>query len=117
MAYVAKNAFVNCHTSVGMSIWIPEFVLFFVWIMWIVCGIRRKLRPTYLLYLTALFLVTYSSSWLISGGRYTLCALPGFMLTGEWLGRHERWKIPAVAVSAMLLALYLTGYMTGKQVM
>lgn len=117
MAYVAKNAFANCHTSVGMSIWIPEFVLFFVWIMWIVCGIRRKLRPTYLLYLTALFLVTYSSSWLISGGRYTLCALPGFMLTGEWLGRHERWKIPAVAVSAMLLALYLTGYMTGKQVM
>lgn len=117
ISYVAKNAFAKGYTSVGLSIWIPEFVLFFVWIGWIVCGIRRRMRPVYLLYLTALFFVTYSSSWLISGGRYTLCALPGFMLTGEWIGRHERWKVPAVAVSAMLMALYLAGYMTGKQVM
>lgn len=117
ISYVAKNAFAERYTSVGLSIWIPEFVLFFVWIGWIVCGICRKLRPMYLLYLTALFLVTFSSSWLISGGRYTLCALPGFMLTGEWISRHERWKVPAVAVSEMLMTLYLTGYMTRQQVM
>lgn len=117
ISYVARNAFAQGYTSVGLSIWIPELVLFFVWIVWLVCGIWRKLRPMHLFYLAALFLVTFSSSWLISGGRYTLCALPGFMLTGEWLGRHERWKIPAVAVSAMLMALYLAGYMTGKQVM
>ena len=71
----------------------------------------------YLLYMTALFFITFSSNWLISGGRYTLCALPGFMLAGEWMDRHERWKVPAVAVSAILMALYLAGYMTGKQVM
>lgn len=117
ISYVAKNAIADGYTSSGLSIWVPELVLFFVWLGWIIRGICRKLRPVYLLYLTALFLVTYSSSWLISGGRYTLCALPGFMLTGEWLGRHERWKTPAVAVSVMLMTLYLAGYMTGKQVM
>lgn len=117
ISYVAKKVFAEGYTSVGLSIWIPEFVLFFVWIGWIICGICRRMRPMYLLYLTALFFVTYSSSWLISGGRYTLCALPGFMLTGEWIGRHERWKAPAVALSAMGMVLYLAGYMTGKQVM
>lgn len=114
---VAKNAYTGRYDSVGMSIWIPELVLFFVWIGWLAYGIRRRLRVMYLLYMAALFLVTFSSSWLISGGRYTLCALPGFMLAGEWTDRHERWKVPAVAVSAMLMALYLAGYMTWKQVM
>lgn len=117
ISYVGKKALKEGGTSVGLSIWIPEFVLFFVWAGWIAYGIYRRLRPVYLSYLTALFLVTYSSSWLISGGRYTLCALPGFMLAGEWLGRHERWRIPAAAVSAMLMTLYLTGFLTGKQVM
>lgn len=117
ISYVGKRALTEGCTSVGMCIWIPEFALFFVWAGWIVYGICKKLRPVYLTYLAALFLVTYSSSWLISGGRYTLCALPGFMLMGEWLGKHERWKVPAVTVSAMLMALYLAGFMTGKQVM
>ena len=114
---VVKNAYTGRYSSVGMSIWIPELVLFFVWIGWLAYGIRRRLRPMYLLYMTALFFITFSSNWLISGGRYTLCALPGFMLAGEWMDRHERWKVPAVAVSAILMALYLAGYMTGKQVM
>lgn len=117
VAYVAENALTIGYTSVGFCIWIPELVLFFVWLVWLACGIWRKMRPMFLVYLAALFFVTFSSSWLISGGRYTLCALPGFMLTGEWLGRHERWKTPAVAISAMLMALYLAGYLTGKQVM
>lgn len=117
ISYVVKNAFTQGFTSSEMSIWIPEFVLFLIWIVWLIRGVCLKMRPTYLLYLAALFFVTFSASWLLSGGRYTLCALPGFMLMGEWLSRHERWKIPVVTVSAMLLALYLAGYMTGKQVM
>ncbi len=115
--YVAENAIAQRFTSVGLSIWIPELALFFVWLSWIAYGVFKRLRPVYLMYLAALFLVTFSSSWLISGGRYTLCALPGFMLTGEWLTRHERWKAPVAAASAMLMLLYLTGYLTGKQVM
>ncbi len=117
ISYVAENALTGICTSVGLSIWVPELVLFFVWLVWIAYGICRRLRPVYLTYLIVLFFVTFSSSWLISGGRYTLCALPGFMLTGEWLAKHERWKIPAAAISAMLMTLYLAGYMTGKQVM
>lgn len=117
VAYVAENALAQGYTSAGMSIWVPELALFFVWLAWLVYGIYRKLRPTYLAYLAVLFLITFSSSWLISGGRYTLCALPGFMLTGEWAGRHERWKLPFAAASAMFMALYLAGYMLGRQVM
>lgn len=117
ISYVAENAYNTRYNATGISLWIPELVLFFVWLGWLVYGIRRRLRPMYLLYMAALFFVTFSSSWLISGGRYTLCALPVFMLAGEWLDRHERWKIPAVTVSAMLMALYLVGYMTWKPVM
>lgn len=117
IGYVAKSALRDGYTSVGMSIWMPEFVLFFLWLLWIGYGVYRKLRPTFMGYLAVLFLITFSSSWLISGGRYTLCALPGFMLAGEWTDRHENWKMPLAAVSAMFMAVYLAGYLLNRQVM
>lgn len=48
----------------------------------------------YLAYLIAFCLLTYSSSWLISAGRYTLSALPLFLLEGDWLQRHENVNFP-----------------------
>lgn len=117
LSYLAEYAFGYGDISTRFAMWIPEFVLFFVWVSWIVYGIRRKIRPTFLVYLVLLWLLTYSSSWLLSAGRYTLCALPGFMLMGEWLSRHEKWKTPVVAVSSMLFMIYMTGFLMGKQIM
>lgn len=117
IGYLLEYGFGNGNLSLRFSIWLPELILFAVWIGWIVYGIKNRLPAAYMIYLIVLFLLTYSSTWLLSGGRYALCTLPGFMLMGEWLTRHEKWKTPVLIVSSMLFAVYLTGYLLGKQIM
>ncbi len=117
IGYVRDNAVGGWYTSTGMSLWVPELLLFAVYLIEIVYGVCRKIRPMYLVYLIAFFLLTYSSTWLISAGRYTLSALPLFMLGGEVLARRDRWKTPVLIASAMVMMIYMTGYYSWKQIM
>lgn len=115
--YIIQNAITGWYTSTGMCLWVPELVLFFVYIAGIIYGFHRKMRPMYLAYLIAFFLLTYSSSWLISAGRYTMSALPLFLLEGDWLQRHKKRKFPILLFSSMLMILYFVGYFSWKQIM
>lgn len=116
-AYIIKYAINDWHTSTGMSLWVPEAVLLFGYPAVIWYGMRKKLRPMYLVYLITFFLLTYSSTWLISGGRYTISAFPVFMLGGAWLAKHEKAKLPLTVISSMLFMIYLIGYYSWKQIM
>lgn len=49
--YIIQNAITDWYTSTGMCLWVPELVLFFVYIAGFVYGFRRKMRPMYLAYL------------------------------------------------------------------
>lgn len=104
-------------TSVGMSLWVPESLLFPAYLGVIAYGFRRKLRPMYMVYLIAFFLLTYSCTFLLSAGRYTLSNLPVFMLAGGWAARHEKARMPAVIFSAMLMMIYMIGFWEWKQIM
>lgn len=115
--YILQHTVTEWFTSTGMALWVPEFLLFFVYIGGITYGFRRHLRPMYLTYLIAFFLLTYSSSWLISAGRYTLSALPLFMLAGDWLNRHENRKLSILLFSSMLMMIYFIAYFSWKQIM
>lgn len=117
LSYLLRNAAKDWHSSSGMSIWVPEILLFAGYLTAIAYGIRRRLRPMYMVYLAAFFLLTYSSTWLLSAGRYTLSALPLFMLAGIWVTRHEKSKIPLIVLSSMMMAVYMTGYYSWKQIM
>lgn len=105
------------YTSSGMSLWVPQFSLFFVNIVVIIYGYIKKMRPTYLAYLIAFFLLTYSSTWVISGGRYTLSALPMFILGGQFVKEHPKAKLPLFMVSFGFMIIYMTGYYQWKQIM
>ena len=70
-----------------------------------------------MVYLIAFFLLTYSSTWLISAGRYTLSALPLFMLGGKYLTDHKRAGEILLAVSLMLMMVYMIGCYQWKQIM
>lgn len=107
----------NLHTSVGMCIWIPYMAVFLLWTLWIIYGIKEKMRSSYFFYMVALFFVTFSLSWPISSSRYTLCAVPGFMLTGRFLSKHGRLRIPVLVISSMLMTIYMAGFLSGKQIM
>ena len=116
-SYIKDNAVNGWNTSAGMSIWVPELVLFFVFIIGIIYGIRKRLRPMYLVYLLVFFLLTYSTSWLLSGGRYTLNALPLFMLEGKWLAEHKKASGAVLMLSGALMIVYQVGFYQWKQIM
>lgn len=115
--YLIRYVINDWHTSTGMSLWVPEMIIFLCYPAMILYGIRKKIRPMYSVYLIAFFLLTYSSTWLISGGRYTVSAFPVFMLGGEWLSKHEKAKIPLTVILSMLFMIYFIGYYSWKQIM
>ena len=115
--YSGAYAAAGWYQSTGMGLWVPQFILFFVLLAAILYGFRKKLRPTYLVYLTAYALVTYSSTWLISGGRYTLSTLPLFMLAGRFFTEHKNIKKVIIPFSFALMMVYLVGYYQWKQIM
>ena len=115
--YIKDNAIREWYTSTGMSLWMPQFVLFFVYLAGIAYGWMKKLRPMYMIYLILFYLMTYSSTWLISGGRYTLSALPLFMLGGKWLTEHRKTAPVILAISGAFMIIYLIGFYQWKQIM
>lgn len=115
--YVSENAMENWHTSLGVSMWIPETILFAVYLCAIIYGVLKKLKPVYLSYLIIWFIITYSSSWLISGGRYTICALPLFMLEGIWVTEKPKWKLPIWGISLSLMIIYYYGFFTERKIL
>ena len=102
--------------TVKACIWLPEFIAFFLAFLALYYG--RKRHPLkYTAYLFVYVMVNYSVTWLISGGRYMLCAFPMYMIAGEFVHRHPRLYPWLIAVSSMLMTVYLSGYFTWRQVM
>lgn len=65
-----------------LSVYIPEFVLFFLTIYVIYRCFRRN-RSSLSIYLLAYTVISYSADWVISGARYLCLAIPLFILTAE----------------------------------
>lgn len=102
--------------SMKMSVWLPE--VFIVVLVIIVLFYALKTQPLkYTAYLWVYTMVCYGVTFLISGGRYMLCALPIFIIAGDFFDRHERLYRFTVILSAALMAIYMTGYFNGKQIM
>jgi len=98
------------------SIWIPEALIFILAAALIIYGVRRH-NLIYTAYLLVYTIVNYSVTWLISGSRYMLCALPIFVILGE-IGENrkeaDKW---ITVISAVGLGIYLTGYLMYKNIM
>ncbi len=102
--------------TLAASIWLPELILFFVALILLFYGIRRH-PLKYTAFLFVYTMINYSVTFLISGGRYMSCAFPMFIILGELFDRHPRAYQAAVATSSMLLAVYMAGFMSWKQIM
>ena len=115
--YVAEYAFKNTHNSSGLCMWIPEFLLFFIFLSAIAYAIKSRLNLSYVVYLTVFFIITYSSTWLISGARYSLSALPLFICEGIFLNKHPRIRAIVFPLSVGLMVIYMNAYFSWKQIM
>lgn len=110
-------AFKERNSQTGMALWIPEYLLFFVYLIAIIYGFIKKYRLTYLIYLVLYFLLTYSSTWLISGSRYSINAVPVFMMGGCFLTKHQKIKPVVYMCSLAFMVVYLVGYYQWKPIM
>lgn len=98
------------------SIWIPEALIFILAAVLIIYSVRRH-NLMYSAYLLVYTIINYSVTWLISGGRYMLCALPIFIILGE-IGENrkeaDKW---ITVISAVGLGVYMTGYLMYRNIM
>lgn len=102
--------------DMNVAIWLPELVLFIVAMLCIVYSLRRHpLR--YSAYLIVYTIVNYSITFLISGGRYMLCALPMFIILAESTKKYKWIYSLLLMISLCLLGVYFRLYMSGGQVM
>ncbi len=73
-------------------------------------GRKGKMRCMYMTYLVSVFLQTWLSSSLMNIGQNSLYVLPIFMLGGNFISKNEKWKMPVLILSSMLMVVYMTGY-------
>jgi len=99
-----------------IEIWLPELVIFMLAVACIIYSLRRQpLR--YSAFLIVYTVLNYSVTFLISGGRYMLCALPVFVVLSQMLEKRKWLCFLSAVASVCLLNLYFQLYMSGGQVM
>lgn len=118
--WIGENIFVQFHNALsfeglGMIIYWPQIILYFLaaWVLF--AGIRSKMRMEYLLYGAVYLGFTYLSGWMISGGRYMLCCFPLYLIMGTL--KNEKVKLIALAGSAVFFFLYSHMFLLGYAIM
>lgn len=92
-----------------ICMWYPAFILFMFTLVLLYYGKNRH-PLKYTAFLLVYTLINYSVSFLISGGRYMLCAMPIYMIIAEFFERHPKLYPLVVAFSSVLMAAYMIGY-------
>lgn len=87
----------------------PQIVMFFLFIGLTVYCIKKKVRTSYILYMIVYFIMTYTPTMLISGGRYLWANFPiyiGFAL----MARDKRIGVLLKVSFGILLMFYTYAY-------
>lgn len=117
IAYVFQNAFsTNYDLQMRFFLWIPEAVLAVVSVIILLWGIRM-LRSAYMGYAVSYVILTYSSMWLLSAGRYLSCCIPLFIILAV-MAEKKKWIMTIVTVVfSVLYIICLFGYFNGMHIM
>ena len=114
--YVFQNALHYTSQTIRMELWIPEAVLFPIFLALLIAA-RRRHRGMYVLYAYVYLVLNYSLSWLLSAGRYLSCGIPFFLFAAE-LTQNRPWLRRAMAaVMAVFFLIFLNRYLNNGQVM
>ena len=95
------------HRYLGLIIYWVQFSYFFVAIGAFVYALKRRVRLSYILYGALYTVMTYTSGWLISGGRYMACCLPLYLIFPAVQSRRARLLILLAAGGLSMLYAYL----------
>lgn len=99
--------------NLKFSVWAPQLILFFLTIYMLFRCFRRH-RDSLTAFLFVYTLISYSTDFLVSGGRYLSIALPLFMFTAELCEKRPvlyRWLImTGLLLQMVLMCCHLSGF-------
>lgn len=101
--------------TLATAIWIPELIVFIIGLVALWKGYKRH-RSSYLAYLAAYMMSSFSVSWLISGQRYMTVMFPIHIVFASDIGKDKKWNAVFIAVSSAFYALYLAAFVMGKNI-
>lgn len=102
--------------AMKVAVWLPEAVIVVFAVLLLLYGVNKH-KPKYTLYLAAYTIISFSASYILSGGRYMAVAIPLFIILAKLLDEKEHLHRLYVAFSLLLMFLYMTGYLLGYQIM
>jgi hypothetical protein len=111
-----NQAFESSGLVAKFGIWIPDLCTVLLVLVTLIYGIRRH-RSMYMVYFAACAYVNMSLEWPLSVARYTSTLIPLFMVVSDFCERHKWSKQLIYGISAVLMGIYLTGYLFSKQIL
>lgn len=114
--YSLKNFLDNKYNQAGYVLWLPQVALMILGLVAVWYGIKHGMKLHHMVYLIVFYLVTFSSTWLISGGRYSLSILPLFIAEGIFLKNHPQARYFVLGLSLSLMTVYMVAYFKGMYV-
>lgn len=100
----------------AVSLWIPQVFLFFFSVAMLFVLLKKKVRPSYIVYGLIYLLVSYSPTWLLSGPRYLLSMFPLFIAMAL-LAERKAWDTVFTVAGAAFSVLYITAFFAWHMVM
>lgn len=92
--------------SLGLIIYKVQIVEFFIFCGLVVYGLWKKVRTSYIVYMLAYLMVTYTSSWMISGPRYMMSDIPFYIILA--VASEKRAVQAALLILLGLLCVFYT---------
>lgn len=114
--YVLQEAVKAAGEAIAFEIWWPQLILFFAFFAVISVSFRCG-RTSFLCYAYGYLIVSYSLSWLLSGGRYLSCDVPVFLFLGALTRKRPALSAVLAGGMAVLFGIYLAAYLSGGNVM
>lgn len=111
---IAQNA--ADMSSLFYTVWLPDMIAFVIVIALLVI-FSRTYALSELWYVLIYAVMTYSTSWLLSGARYMLACFPAFTMAALLLQRYKKAKTLVLIGSGFLQMVYFIGYLQGESIM
>lgn len=98
-----------------LSLWIPQLILLLLSMVCILASLR-SMRLSYLAYMFTLIFASFSTTWLLSGPRYTTTMFPLYIFLAQ-ISKNRLLDGLLTFFSLTMLCLYTLAYTWGMYVM
>ena len=103
-------------TSTKVCMFVPGLISLLGVYAFLVAGLKKS-RTMLSVWLVIYVIVNTSISWPLSLCRYLSCAVPAFITLGDGCAKNRKLDLAVTISFAVLMGIYFTGYLTGKQIM